>query len=275
MNSIQKFLKTGVYQLVYPTGLHEKVSEALKAWKAFVALDDSLTSQFPYKDGVGFEHQKGGGPTADHKKDFHYTDDGSDFLWKTAQGLPSELASTSKVLLRKAQELIAYLGPTVSEFAWGIEKECGIEDFSQEVLASRGTWFLRFLYYPGDRKPGEHMAVPHIDKSAFTFHLYESDPGLQGLSYADKQWFDTPVSEDATIIFPGFQLQRKSEGRVKALCHQVVANEKTAETGRFSMVVFFSLKNTPKYAKEQGRLQDFEPGFNYMLSPEEVAKRFK
>jgi hypothetical protein len=274
MKNAHNFVDNGIYNLKYPMELREKVISALEAWKKFVNTDDAVTEQFPYAQGVGYEHQKGGGVTNDHKKDFHYTEDGADFLFEAASKSGNELRQVSEELIKQASYLIAYLGPTVWQFANEMEKELGIENFANEVMASRGTWFLRFLHYPGDRQVGECMAVPHIDKSAFTFHLYESDPGLQALTYGEKKWVNTPVSETETVIFPGFQLQRKTEGKVTALCHRVVATEKTYSTGRYSMVVFFSLKNTPKYDKTQGRLQDFTPGFNYELSPGEVQKMF-
>lgn len=274
MSNIQQFIDSGIYKLPYPQNLREKVLEALEAWKKFVSIDDSITDQFPYQQGVGYEHQRGGGPTADRKKDFHYTEDGADFLWSAAQAAPGELSSVSRELIEKAQGLVAYLGPTAHQFSSELGKAIGVEDFAQEVLASRGSWFLRFLYYPGDRTEGEYMAVPHIDKSAFTFHLYESDSGLQALPYGATEWIDTPVSDTETIIFPGFQMQFKSKGKIKALCHRVVAKPETTQKGRYSMVVFFSLKNTKKYDKSKGRLQDYEPGFNYDMTPEDVEKRF-
>lgn len=271
----QNFVRNGIYNLKYPEELRKKVLSALDAWKRFVETDDVVTEQFPYAHGVGYEHQKGGGETKDHKKDFHYTEDGAEFLFGAASKSGEKLRQVSEDLIKEASYLVGYLGPSVLQFANELEREIGIENFANEVMASRGTWFLRFLHYPGDRQIGEYMAVPHIDKSAFTFHLYESDPGLQALTYDEKKWVDTPVSESETVIFPGFQLQQKTKGKVQALCHRVVATEKTCTTGRYSMVVFFSLKNTPKYDKTQGRLQDFTPGFNYELSPDDVERMFK
>ncbi len=275
--SIEGLKTNGLYRLKYPTDLRTSVSAALGSWKKFVALPDSLTDQFPYDKGVGYEHQQGRGPTDDRKQDFHFTFDGAGLLTSMIDGFPNEeLRSVSRSLIAAAGGLVEHLSPSVLSFAHDIETHFGIEGFKDEVLASKGTWFVRFLYYPGEREVGEATAVPHIDKSAFTFHLHESAPGLQGLGYADKKWFDTPVSETETVIFPGYQLQYISGGKINALCHRVAANEETARTGRYSMVVFFSLKNHPKYDKNsRGRLQDQDPGFNYGMPFEEVRGQFK
>lgn len=275
--SIEGFRTNGLYRLAYPTDLRTAVKKALESWKKFVNLPDSVTDKFPYKNGVGYEHQQGAGPTDDRKKDFHFTFDGADVLNDAICGLENtELQGVSRTLVDAAGELIGCLSPSVLSFAHDVETQFGVDNFMNEVSASMGTWFVRFLYYPGERTVGESTAVPHIDKSAFTFHLFESAPGLQGLSYSDKEWFDTPVSETETVIFPGYQLQYVSEGKINALCHRVVANQETANTGRYSMVVFFSLKNHSKYDKSsRGRLQDQDPGFNYGMPFEEVAKQFK
>ncbi len=135
-------------------------------------------------------------------------------------------------------------------------------------------WFVRFLHYFGGRKEGDEIATPHVDKSGFTLHLYESDPGLQYLDFA-KQWRDMPVSLGETAIIPGMRLQYRSQNRLKAIYHRVIATEKVAQQGRFSVVCFIHLKNTPEYNKQKaGRLQEFPPGFNYDMPFSEFSKLF-
>lgn len=274
---IEDFKTNGLYRLKYPAELRVSVIKALESWKKFVALPNLVTDQFPYDKGVGYEHQKGTGPTDDRKQDFHFTFDGASLLsGMVDECLDESLRSVSRGLIDAAGGLVEHLTPSVSSFAQDVETYFGLDGFRDEVLTSKGSWFVRFLYYPGDRKVGEATAVPHIDKSAFTFHLFESAPGLQGLDYDDKKWFDTPVSDTETVIFPGYQLQYVSGGKINALCHRVAANEETAQSGRYSMVVFFSLKNHPKYDKNsRGRLQDQEPGFNYGMPFEEIRGQFK
>lgn len=275
--SVSSFGKDGLYRLEYPAELRAAVQKTVEAWKEFCALPQEVKAQFPYANGVGFEHKTGGGATDDIKDDFHFTEDGSSFLHSSVKKVKTpQLKEAAAKLLEASQLLVYRLQALVMVFTDALEVQFGMKDLMNETLASQGTWFVRLLYYPGDRKVGENIGMPHIDKSAFTLHLYESDPGLQGLTYADKKWVDTPVSDHDTVIFPGFQMQYRSKGKIKALCHRVVSNETTSKAGRYSMVCFFSLKNTPKYNKDSiGRLQDQAPGFNYDIGFDEVEKMFK
>jgi isopenicillin N synthase-like dioxygenase len=136
---------------------------------------------------------------------------------------------------------------------------------------------MRFLHYFGERTKGDEIAIPHADKSCFTLHLYESDPGLQYLDFG-KQWREMPVSSGETAIIPGMRLQYCSQNRLKATYHRVVATAKTAKQGRFSVVLFVHMPRTAEYKEynkeKRGRLQEFQPGFNYEMLFEEFAQLF-
>lgn len=85
-----------------------------------------------------------------------------------------------------------------------------------------------------------------------------------------------PVSEGETVIIPSMQMQLRSQGEIRALCHRVIATPETSVAGRYSAVCFVQLKNTPKYDKDtHGRLQEKVPGFNYELPRDEFLKLFK
>jgi isopenicillin N synthase-like dioxygenase len=121
--------------------------------------------------------------------------------------------------------------------------------------------------------PGETFAHAHADRGGFTLHLYESAGGGEYLGF-DKVWRPWPIGGEETIIFPSMVLQHRSKGRLKALCHRVVATEETSQHGRFSMVVFIDFHHSHRYSDAVKRLQDFEPGFNYDLSFSEFDKLF-
>ncbi|HMH69892.1 MAG TPA: 2OG-Fe(II) oxygenase family protein, partial [Candidatus Saccharimonadales bacterium] len=132
-----------------------------------------------------------------------------------------------------------------------------------------------FLHYPSGQTPGGTIAEAHTDHSGFTFHLYETTDGCQRLTLDTRQWQSLPVAEGEAAAFTSMQTQLVSGGEIKALSHRVLANETSSQVGRFAIVCFVALKDIPAYDKRtHGRLQEFTPGFNYDLTPEEFTKLF-
>jgi isopenicillin N synthase-like dioxygenase len=277
MNTSIGDLKTkGVVNLAYPADVRKVVIDAVHSWKEFCALPASIRTTFPYNKngglGVGYELKKTAGSTLDLKEDFHFTHGTVEWLRTEAAQVNNQVVSQ---LVSKADQLVNVIEPFILDFAQMVEAEFSLPGFANEVLESKDMWFVRFLHYFGGRKAGEEIATSHADKSGFTLHLYESDPGLQHLDF-NKTWQDMPVSETETAIIPGMRLQYRSGNQLKAVFHRVVATPKTAEQGRFSMVCFVHLKKTPEVDKEKiGRLQDFPAGFNYDLSFDEFSQLFK
>ncbi len=247
--NIQQFKTTGQYTLTYPPALRSAVEGEITRWKAFCAQPLDEKRKVGYSNnaaGVGYEYKDGSGPKGDRKENM-------------------DLNNGPLIDLIRASAL---------GFARECESEYGLDGFVEEVRDS--TFFVRLIHYFGDRSVGEETATSHVDQSGFTFHLYESDPGLQGLLFDSKQWVHVPVSAGETVIFPAMQLQLRSHGDIRALCHRVVANPHTAEFGRYSAVCFVQLKDTAKYDKGRcGRLQEKAPGFNYPMSHEEFATLFR
>ncbi|MCB1213506.1 MAG: hypothetical protein KDK40_04330, partial [Chlamydiia bacterium] len=163
----------------------------------------------------------------------------------------------------------------IVEFATSVEEQYGIAGVVDEVLLSKPYWILRYLHYFGDREEGDEIASPHIDKGGLTLHLYESDDGLQAYSFVQRRWKGIPIEEKQTVIISAAQLQLQSKGLLKALTHRVIATEKTARTGRFSMVCFVPFQNLPMYNKEvYGSMQIHDTGFNYDLSHSDFKRFF-
>lgn len=246
---MKTFKTTGRYVLVYPKLLREAVVAAIEEWKQFCALPLEEKKKTPYSNnaaGVGYEFKDGSGPGGDFKENMDVT----------------------------TGPFIDLIREITLDFARECEQEYDLQGFAEEV--SRSTFFVRFIHYFGDRELGVETATAHVDQSAFTLHLYESDPGLQCLTYDNKEWVDMPVSEGETVIIPAMQLQLRSKGELRALAHRVIATESTKKIGRFSAVCFIQLKDTPKYDKDRcGRLQEKEPGFNYDMPITEFTKMFK
>jgi isopenicillin N synthase-like dioxygenase len=272
--SIENLETAGFVNVPYPASLRKSVEAAVERWKAFCAQSEEARMSVPYLSkegmGVGYELKKTPGANLDLKEDFHFSPGSAKEL-----KLAVEANSYARELVVAVENLSEELRPLISAFALEIEKAFGLAGFKEEIEQSEDEWFLRFLHYFGDREEGEEIATAHADKSGFTLHLYESDPGLQ---YLDRnyQWQDLQISNGETAIILGMRGQYRSEGRLKATFHRVIATPITAKRGRFSMVVFVHPKNTPAYDKARaGRLQEFQPGFNYEMPFEEFAKLFK
>ncbi len=246
---MKTFKTTGQHTLVYPKVLRDAVIVAIQEWKKFCELPLEEKKKTPYSNnaaGIGYEFKDGSGPGGDFKENMDVT----------------------------KGPLIDLIRETTLEFAQKCEQEYDLQGFEAEV--SRSVFFVRFIHYFGNRELGVETATAHVDQSAFTLHLFESDPGLQCLTYNDKKWVDMPVSEGKTVIIPAMQLQLRSKGELRALAHRVIATESTKNTGRFSSVCFIQLKDTAKYDKDRcGRLQEKEPGFNYKMPIAEFSKMFK
>ncbi len=265
----------GFVALAYPDSLRTAVDKTVEAWKKFCALPTEAKKGLPYSnnaDGVGYELKDGVGNKADRKENFDVTIAGQEWLRKNIEGIQNPIALD---FVQNATALVGVMKPIVLDFARQSEKAFGLEGFSDEVEGSEDAFFVRFIHYFGDREIGDETATAHTDQSGFTLHLFESAPGLQCLPY-DGEWIDMPVSSGETVIIPSMQMQLRSKGELKALCHRVIATPETSEAGRYSAVCFVQLKNTPKYDKDShGRLQEKASGFNYGLSHEEFSKLFK
>lgn len=276
MNTPTSELKTkGFVALAYPSDLRTAVEKTVTSWKKFCALPDEVKKGLPYSnnaDGVGYELKEGVGMKVDRKENFDVTIAGEDWLRKNIEAIQNPVALE---FVQNATALVGIMKPTILEFARQTEAEFGLEGFAKEIEESEGGYFTRFIHYFGDREVGEETATAHADQSGFTLHLFESAEGLQCLTY-DGEWINMPVSKGETVIIPSMQMQLRSKGELRALCHRVIATPQTAEDGRYSAVCFVQFKNTPKYDKDKGgRLQEKAPGFNYGMSHEDFSKLFK
>jgi len=275
MNTSINDLKTkGFVVLSYPPKLRYAVNETINLWKKFCSLPTDTKKGLPYSnnaDGVGYEFKDGSGNKGDRKENFDVTLAGSDWLKRNADGINNPIVLE---FVENATTLVEIMKPMVLDFARQSQDAFGIDGFVDEIEKGDDAFFVRFIHYFGDRKIGEETATAHTDQSGFTLHLFESASGLQCMTY-DGEWIDMPVSEGETVIIPSMQMQLRSKGSLKALCHRVIATSETAEEGRYSAVCFVQLKKTPKYDKNRhGRLQEKASGFNYKMSEAEFTDLF-
>jgi len=273
----------GVMNVFYPPNLRAGVLEFQKACERFYALPLDTKRAFPYEkfdhaSGVGYEYkdnenQQGISPdTRDFKENLHLKMRYLPWLRETATriGDPAVLE-----LIDAYEKFSGQLAPWVNSIAAAIEKQYELEGLAKDVMAGQDLWVLRTLNYFGDRSAGEQLASPHTDKCCFTPHLFESDSGLERLMY-EREWVPMPVGAGETAIIPGMQLQNISGNELKATWHRVMANERTASTGRQSMVCFITAANRPIIDSDKaGRMQDLGIGGTYGMSYEEVRGLFK
>lgn len=274
-SSIKDLQTKGFVTFPYPADLRLAVKKAAQSWEKFCDLAPEVKINLPYSNngaGVGYELKNGTGNKGDRKENFDVTLAGKVWLEANAEGINNPVAVQ---FIEDATTLIGLLKPSILEFARQVENEFGIEGFFDEVSSGEDAFFIRFIHYPGAREVGEETASAHPDQSGFTPHLFESDKGLQCMTY-EGEWVEMPVGEDGMVIIPAMQLQLRSRGKLRALWHRVKATFTTARGGRYSGVCFVQLKKTSKYDKEKwGRLQEMEEGFNYPLSVEEFSRFFK
>ncbi|MCE5316620.1 MAG: hypothetical protein LLG04_04575 [Parachlamydia sp.] len=271
--SIDELRDLGFVNVDYPETLREAVEKAVTSWKGFCQLtrEDKLAFSFledSHGDGAGYELKEEKGSKKDLKENFHVT------LFQHER-LAAIANQRTFPFLNDAKTLLDCMEPLVLAFVREIEEEQGVKGLVDEVATSKPYWILRYLHYFGDQKEGGELAAPHTDKGGFTLHLYESDEGLECYCINTQHWMPMPVYENQTVIIPAMQLQLRSEGALKALYHRVIATEKTARDGRFSMVCFITMDNTPKYNKKAyGNTQTHEIGFNYSISHKDFARYF-
>lgn len=263
----------GLSNVDYPDDLRKTVDNAVASWKAFCQLPKEEKCAFSFLedshgDGAGYELKEESGSKKDLKENFHVTLFQHDRLAEIANNRTFPFLNDAKILLDRME-------PLIMQFAEMIEREYAIEGFAKEVQLCKPYWILRYLHYFGDRQEGSEIAAPHADKGGFTLHLYESDEGLQYYCIRERSWKAMTVDKTQTVIIPAVQLQLWSKGDLKALYHRVVATERTARTGRYSMVCFIPFQNVPMYNKKAyGSVQVHDIGFNYDIAHEAFAKLF-
>jgi isopenicillin N synthase-like dioxygenase len=271
--SLNDLRELGLLNVDYPEDLRESVELAVASWKDFCQLPREEKCAFSFVedahgDGAGYELKEEPGSKKDLKENFHVT------LFQYAR--LSKIANNRTFpFLHNAKTLLDRMEPLILEFSKNVENEYGVDGLYDEVRRCKPYWILRYLHYFGSQPEGSEIAAAHADKGGFTLHLFESDEGLQYYCMHQRGWKPMPVAEKQTVIISAIQLQLMSKGELKALYHRVVATEKTAQAGRFSMVCFIPFQNIPMYNKKvYGSMQKHDVGFNYTLSHKEFATFF-
>lgn len=256
----------GVEMVDYPTTIKQHVAEAATVWQKFLALPDSTKQRYAalsLQSGTGYE-KKGSGEreSRDIKENFDITRTSLADLKAM-----SEHDATTAHFINTASKLFDALEQLIIAQGTNIEQSYAVEGFADEARASASSAFVRFLHYP-PIPAGTVIGEPHVDHSGYTFHLYESTGGCERLDLITREWLPMPVAKHQAAMFASMQTQLYSRGKIKGLCHRILANSITAQVGRDAIVSFIPLITTPRYDRAtRGRLQEMTPGFNYDLDP--------
>lgn len=272
--SIERFVSHGLARVPYPLSLQRQLDLTVQNWQDFCCLPDKIKRSFKYSNnaaGFGYEMKTGKGPKADRKENFDVTSTAYREVIKNPR-LYSD--TTALLFVFNAFALVRHLREEIVWFAKQFKG--GLPGLAREV-DREDAYFVRFIHYLGECEEGEELAHAHVDAhSGLTFHLYESDGGFQYLPYGKKGWKDVKFGRNQALIIPNMQMQLRSRGGIRALCHRVVATSTTAYGGRYSAVCFVALLDTPQYDKDRhGRVQEKPPGFNYNMPFDEFKKLFK
>ena len=275
MLDLRELSADDVVRVAYPARLASLVREAKEKADAFWELPQEVKEAFGYQSdtlvsGVGYQGPEDG--SKDPKEHVHLRLNES--AWLRAQCAKVNDPAVSE-FVETGLALAEGLKPFAQEFVESAESEFSIPGLAKDTMSLADGWTFRFLrYQAGKRAPGEDIAAQHLDKGGFTLHLHESDSGFERLT-RDGTWVPVAFGDGHTLIIAGARLQYRSRCRLTAVCHKVVANERTAVEGRTSIVCFFDFRNTPYYDKSKwGPMQGLPVGFNYDLPFVKYAQYF-
>jgi isopenicillin N synthase-like dioxygenase len=263
-----------VKMVQYPAEIQESVEQLAGLWEGFCELPIEVKNRFAATNAQltqGYEIKNGKGVRADIKENFDVSSLGIEALAAMSEQVGN---TTARQFIHAIPNLQQQMIPMIEAFGGQVENDYGVEGFAELARRSAQNAYCRFLHYlPGEE--GDVIAQPHVDHSGFTFHLYETTAGCNRLT-SDGEWQSLPVAHGQAVAFPGMQLQLVSSGKLKAMAHEVVANTDSARIGRYAIVCFVSLADTPVYDRETyGRLQEKEPGFNYTEPPHKFRQLFR
>lgn len=263
---IEGLTERGFVEAPYPRELRKCVDDAMHAWQIFCTLPHETKVMFSGGDRIrdfGYMRRTDG----DNKELFHVSGKDTPALERCAREF---INKQPLAFIDALDALIQSATPLVQQFAERVEYVYDMPGFTTEVMEAADRWTFRYLHYFGG---DEALADPHVDRGGFTLHLRETHPGGEYLDF-DRRWQSWPISDAQTIIFPSMGFQYRSSGILKALWHQVKPIPETQSGDRFSMVVFVDFHQPVEYDQRNGRLQEFEPGFNYDMPFAEFAKLF-
>ena len=225
----------------YPQALSEEVHYVAELWKDFCSLPHEIKKQCSFKAqhedwNSGYILREGKGH--DHKEYYHVQPNHNDLVYKHELNQLMSEYPIVKEFFQSAESVVGKLRDFIEHIAHDLSRdnkhlENLVEQFRSGYEQNYGV--LRFLHYTPDPKQTV-IAEPHFDIGGMTFHVYESNPGLQFLSY-NLQWMNAPLIEGKTLMFNAYGLERLSGGVLQRTWHRVI-QKPGIEQERYSAVFF-------------------------------------
>ncbi|MDB5224839.1 MAG: hypothetical protein JWO43_461 [Candidatus Adlerbacteria bacterium] len=265
-----KMLATHGYMTIdYPRAMRAAVEESMRDWQNFCRSPQVTKNLFKVGDrhiDGGYVDRRDEGTDAEQKEYFHVSKDRMPHLMKIAAacGMPA--------FIKHLDTLLSETTPVVLDCARAIGQEFNMPKLHALAEQGRNAWTFRFLHYIGAVQKGL-LAKPHIDRKEMSLHLCETHTGAQYLT-RDLQWKPLDVDAGKTVLFPSAGLQHHSGGRLKALCHQVVADNVTDGEDRYSMVLFADFLPDVEFLPQQKWEEPHPPGFNYTMPQKKFVQMF-
>ncbi len=232
----------------YPQDVAQQVAAAHPLWKEFCELPQEIKDSFVFGgDDWNFGYiKKGSKENEDQKEYYHFSAHHKELLKKHGLLEAVEDNPTVKRFFSYCEELFG----AVTGFAIEYNKILAQDNEHIAMLPEqtkkgfeRSQGVIRFLHYT-PHPDAEILADPHFDRGGMTFHLYESQEGLQFLNW-DGVWTDAPVLTDETVLFSGIGLERLSQDVLQRTWHRVVADKHATSPERYSIVLFCDFPDVP------------------------------
>lgn len=246
----------------YPQDVATQVAASHPLWKDFCALPQEVKDIFHFGgDDWNYGYiKKGSKENEDQKEYYHYSFHHRELLEK--HGLLEELEKypVAKKFFEYCDELFGQVTNFAYEYTTVLAKNnTHIADLPEQTKKGFEGPFgvIRFLHYTPP-KDAEILADPHFDRGGMTFHLYESQEGLQFMDW-DGTWRDAPILKDETVLFSGIGLEALSDKVLQRTWHRVIADEHATNPERYSIVLFCDFPDVQVRDRKRDGIARLEP----------------
>jgi isopenicillin N synthase-like dioxygenase len=249
-------------KVTYPPELRALMQQ-VDLWRQFCELPTNEKMRFAFPDqqvgrkDPGYKERERSKGRED-KWYFHYTGEVPTILAET--GLDKTVAADPLLaeFFTFCQKIYASAQALAVDIAKDLEAE--VPGIAAEVAKGQQNMIMRLLYYVPQNASDMSLADPHMDRSGYTLHLFESHPGLELMDF-DGNWKPAPMGAGHTIVFGAWQLQKKSNDQLTATWHRVRRIPGVNDvTPRYSIVFFVPLVDTAWYPNDD-RFQNLVPGY--------------